>query len=231
MLGQAAGPMSFTKNGAMYKIVKGDLHRKTRFHDEKGHLVGAWEIPHVLPAISSYVKNYFGIRPKVPWLCYSSIPVLDGLIGPNWNVIEFGSGMSTLYFAKRARSVVSIEHSEEWGNRVEDLISEAGVSNVRLDVRSWEGYEDCSEWKDGYFDFCLVDGVKRLACVKSVIPKIRQGGYVYMDDSDVVRDPERLEAERLILQAGRQRGANPPIYFVDFAPALLHAKEAMLAQL
>jgi hypothetical protein len=212
------------------KILKGDPYRKTRLHDQKGHLVGIGEIPHVLPAIFSYVKRYLGVHPKSPWLCYNSIAVLDNIIKPDWNVIEFGSGMSTLYFAKRAGRVVSIEDSEEWRNRVKNHLADAGAGNVRLDLRSREDYEDCSEWEDGFFDFCLVDGLKRLECVESIIPKIRHGGYLYLDDCDVVSE-ERQKAEHLILEAGKQRGAKPPIYFVDFAPALLHVKQSMLAQL
>jgi SAM-dependent methyltransferase len=223
--------MGDARIGVFDKILKGDFFRKSRLHDERGNLVGLSNTVHIFPAFLSYLQHYFGRPPKAPWLCYSSIPVLDHLIKPDWKVIEFGSGMSTLYFSKRAGSVASIEHSEKWASRVKSLLEEAGASNVRLYLRSCERYEDCSEWKDGYFDFCLVDGVKRLACIKAVIPKIRPGGYLYLDDSDVVRDPERREAERLIRQVGKQRSARLPQYFIDFAPALLHVKQAMLAQL
>jgi hypothetical protein len=224
--------MKYTKlNTLADKIIKGDPYRKTRLHDEKGHLVGVRELWHLLPTFASYVTQHFGMEPTAPWLCYSSIFLLNKLIKPDWKVIEFGSGLSTIYFAKRVQTIVSIEHSEEWSNRVRRLIKDVGARNVRLDFRSWKDYEDCSEWADGHFDFCLVDGIKRLACVKSVIAKIRYGGFIYLDDSDVIRDSERQEAERLILDNWKQRGAMPPTYWVDFAPALLHVKEAMLAQL
>lgn len=217
--------------GIFNKLVRGDSYRKTRLHDEKGNRVGYAEMMHILPAVISYAKQYFSAQSKSPWLCYNSMHVLDRLIEPTWNVIEFGSGMSTLYFGARAKNVVSIEHSAEWGARVEKLIFDSGLKNIQLRNRSWPDYEDCSEWKDGYFDFCLVDGVKRLGCVKSVLPKIRRGGYIFLDDSDVIRDEERREAQRIITEVAKERGAPSPVYFVDFAPALLHPKECMLARL
>jgi hypothetical protein len=60
------------------------------------------------------------------------------------------------------------------------LASKTWAKIRKVELRTWEDYEDCSEWDDGFFDFCLVDGVKRLACVKSIIRKIRKGGYLFL---------------------------------------------------
>jgi predicted O-methyltransferase YrrM len=47
-------------------------------------------------------------------------------------VLEFGSGLSTPWFAARAASVVSVEHAEEWLAYTQRLLGEAGNTNPTL---------------------------------------------------------------------------------------------------
>src|SRR3954469_11247374 len=50
----------------------------------------------------------------VPWFTYPAIEYLNQLDLSGKRVLEFGSGFSTLYWAKRCGHVVSIESSKSW---------------------------------------------------------------------------------------------------------------------
>ncbi len=38
--------------------------------------------------------------------------------------MEFGSGASTIFYAKRANSIVAVEHDKEWYNNIEKILPE-----------------------------------------------------------------------------------------------------------
>jgi hypothetical protein len=218
--------------GIVAKIIRGDNYRKTRFHDEKGHLMGLRSFLHIPRAtLSMLLAKAFNYRPCLPWLSYTAISRIEKLLQPDAKVVEFGSGMSTIWFSRRAGFVLSIEHNEAWYVKVSKELQKQNLTNVKYELYSPnEAYSNLSDYPDQFFDFCLVDGINRLACVASVIPKIQSGGFIYLDDSDVHRDPERVRAEQLIVQAVKERGGNVE-YFVDFAPTLIHAKEGLLGYL
>ena len=68
----------------------------------------------------------------LPWLPYSLIRILDERVTSEMRVFEYGAGYSTLFFADRVETVVSIEHAEAW---VETLKT-AMPNNVVLEVQN-----------------------------------------------------------------------------------------------
>ena len=214
------------------KIVRGDDFRKTRLHDEKGDFIELRSLPNIPRAILSFILNkIFSYQPYLPWISYNAIKRIEELIKPDWKVIEFGSGMSTIWFVKRCSFVYSIEHNEDWYNKISNLLKKKKLTNVKYYLRKADNsYSDLSEYKDQFFDFCLVDGINRLSCVENVIQKIKVGGFLYLDNSDVHRDPERQRAEEIILDAAKDRNGTVE-YFIDFCPTQIHANEGMLAML
>src|SRR4051812_14883663 len=46
---------------------------------------------------------------EIPWFSYAAIDFLDAALRTNMTVFEYGSGGSTLFFAKRAKSVFTVE--------------------------------------------------------------------------------------------------------------------------
>ena len=54
----------------------------------------------------------------LPWYTYPAISYLVALDFSDRAVFEFGSGMPTLFWAGRARQVVSVEDDEQWFSRV-----------------------------------------------------------------------------------------------------------------
>src|SRR5690606_5561923 len=68
----------------------------------------------------------------VPWMNYPMIAFLRERMNNNLKIIEYGSGASTMFFAKEGASVVSIEYNEEWFVKIQRSIQEEKLDNVKL---------------------------------------------------------------------------------------------------
>jgi predicted O-methyltransferase YrrM len=145
---------------------------------------------------------------------YGAIRFLDAHVGRETRVFEFGCGGSTIFFARRAASVVSVEHDAAWAQRVERSIAAKGWTNsdvrvvdlVRADhmvdcdpadpalyATGDEVYRSCSfkdyasaidEFPDGHFDAVLIDGRARPSCAKHAARKVMTGGLLILDNAE-----------------------------------------------
>ena len=208
--------------------------RKSRFHDEKGNMIdigGAIHAPSAL--ISAALRVAFGYRPARPLISYRAAKRLDGLLRKDWRGVEFGSGYSTPWLARRLGFLLSIEDEPNWHRRVESLLADTDPAAVRHELRTAATYADLADFPDGFFDFALVDGSQRAACVAAVVPKIRAGGWLYLDNSDkdmTKADGDLRRAEALLLDCVRQRGGEAT-YFTDFAPTNFFVEQGLLVRL
>jgi len=55
---------------------------------------------------------------EIPWQIPSSIFHLDILLKKDYNVLEIGSGGSTLFFMNRCKGIISLETDSNWYNIV-----------------------------------------------------------------------------------------------------------------
>lgn len=216
------------------KILRASDLRKSRLHDEKGNLVdfvGLCYLPKVI--VSGFLRVIFKRRPKVPWISYRAISEIEKLMRPDWKVVEFGSGSSTAWLAKRCGFLYSIENNEGWYRMISQELAKGKISNVRYELRSDSDYSDLSNVDDYSLDFALVDGWNRADCMRQVIKKIKKGGVIYLDNSDKYAkdsDGDIRVAENLLIQAVNER-AGTLKYFVDFAPSQFFVNEGLLARL
>lgn len=117
----------------------------------------------------------------VPWFTYPAIEYLNQIDLSGMRVLEFGSGYSTLYWARRAGKVVSIEDSKSWyermsarmPNNVEYILAPSREEIVATAVR-----------QEGKFDLIVNDGVYRYDCAQATRDKLADGGMVIVDNSD-----------------------------------------------
>ncbi len=157
-----------------------------------------------MPRFAHWTPRYFADRLKLaihekahpadPWLAQEAVSFLSTWMSSNDNGIEFGSGRSTLWLASRAKSVTSVEHDASWHSHVKGMLAAKGVSNAELllipkepafdeeDQGSAYSKAACSP-EDGSLDFALVDGIYRSACALNLIPKMKSGGILIIDDS------------------------------------------------
>lgn len=213
--------------GPIARVIRADRHRKTRFHDEKGQLVGPIGMLYAPRAFTeAMLRRTSGYHPAVPWLCYHAIKPVESLINRDSRVLEFGSGMSTVWFAQRCRFVHSIEHEPQWHEYIRSLLGRKHLTNVRLELRTSD-YAELSAYPDGTIDFVLVDGLEREKCVDAALAKVRPGGSIYLDNSDKVGV---RPAETRLLRAVAERGGTVRT-FLGFCPATPTVIEGTLATL
>ena len=90
-----------------------------RFHDNKGNRVDGAGLKYAPRALfGAAMRVLFGYRPPLPWLSFRAIRELDALIQSSWRLLEFGSGMSTLWLARRGGFLHSIESDRNWYQQV-----------------------------------------------------------------------------------------------------------------
>ena len=59
-------------------------------------------------------KSYRRSHPDTPWLAPAAIDFLAGYLQLRDDMLEFGSGRSTLWFASRVQHISSVEHNPDW---------------------------------------------------------------------------------------------------------------------
>jgi predicted O-methyltransferase YrrM len=127
-----------------------------------------------------------------PWLTPAAIRLLEPLLRPADQGVEFGSGRSTVWFAERVRSLTSVEHDEQWYHAVAARLKERGLSNVDYilapeDQPMERGGESAYArsalaFPDSSVDFALVDGHYRDYSAKFILPKLKPGGMLIIDN-------------------------------------------------
>ena len=140
-----------------------------------------WSVRYFRDRIGSY---FFQRRHQdKPWLSRGAVLFLDQWLKESDRVLEFGSGRSTFYFARKCARVVSHEHHPDWGAKVEAAIKENGWSHVDVVQRADESYAStASSYADSSFDCILVDGVYRYESFEAALPKLAPGGIIVVDN-------------------------------------------------
>lgn len=211
------------------KIIAGAPTRRTRFHDQHGKAIPLGRLlrngPHAL--YSTVVRLLTGYLPQKPWLSYDGQKQLAAHLTPVSSVLEFGSGMSTRWMVKRAKSILSFEDTADWYERVRSQLPDS--SNVRY-VLAPTATEYLAVPDGELFDLVLVDGRWRDQCVEIGLRHLKPGGILYLDNSDKFADDhcgDVPRAVRLINQTAARNGWQVR-EFTDFAPSLFFAQSALM---
>lgn len=135
---------------------------------------------------------YERAHPDDPWLTPAAIRLLRTLLRPDDRGLEFGSGRSTLWFARRVAALTSVEHDERWHASVSATLKASGLGNVDYVLapgdqpmeRGWDSAyaRRALAFPDASLDFALVDGHYRDYSAKFTLPKIRPGGMLIIDN-------------------------------------------------
>jgi hypothetical protein len=141
----------------------------------------------------------------LPWWTFEAIGKVDRFLKdrPNARVFEYGSGASTIWLARRAAEVISVEHDAAWFPEVEQRL--AGFPHAKLrfvapdatpsadsryasDKPAWRGrtfrdYVHAIDGEPGQFDLIVVDGRARTACLEHARTRLAPGGLIVFDNS------------------------------------------------
>ena len=208
------------------KIIAGSIATKSRLHDQYGERVPLSRLARNGPraVVTGLGRVLLGHRPVQPWISYDAQRLLARHLNTASRVLEFGSGMSTDWYAQHAQQVVSIEDFRPWYDSVSGILARRGRSNVRYEFAAYRAAytelarRDC----EGGFDLIMIDGSWRDECADVAIDLIRPGGIIYLDNADKCQLPltetgNIPEARRKLLAFAQSRGAQIA-WFTDFAP-------------
>jgi hypothetical protein len=219
-------------NWIIRKIFCGDSFRKTRLHDEQGHLVPFGEIGNLpLRALEAVLARH-KIYSPAPWWPPAAARRINALIDRSWTVVEFGSGMSTLWLADRAGRVMSVESNRDWYGRISSSFGDR--KNIDYLFRAAASYVDIPE-VSGQLNLVVIDGERRADCIDWAMARLPVGGWIYLDNSDADKDhvatlPVRAFLARRKLLALAETGRISLDVFRGFPPANLVASEGFLVR-
>lgn len=217
------GPMT-----PLRKIYSGSDTRKTRLHDELGAFVPFSRLlrngPRAL--LTGIARVLFDWRQELPWISYDARNELACVLTPHSNVLEFGSGMSTMWYSRHAGSVVSIEDYRPWFDLVSPRVAKLGNVDYRFAANR---AEYVSLAPDQRYDLIMIDGSFREDCARFAIEHLSENGVIYLDNSDKGLDEKTgnvPEARRILLAYAAEKGL-PTYEFTDFAPTQLHVQRGL----
>ena len=124
------------------------------------------------------------MRP-VPWLTDGACYFLAGFLQAHGNarVLEFGAGASTLWIARRTRSLWSVEHKPDWHRKVNDSLQLDGLcANVMFRHLPYQGAA-CSFGYES-MDLILVDGRERVDCARAAARLVAHRGVLMLDNDE-----------------------------------------------
>ncbi len=195
---------------------------------------------------AKHVRSLFAIHDvaamvdlDLPWWTYRATAFVERwLQGRNEaRVFEYGSGASTVWLARRAPTVYSVEHDAGFASVLRPLLPDPSVliqCEARADPtpqvpsrkepnREFFEYVHAIDEVSGDFDLVVVDGRARIACVQMAMGRLKPGGLILLDDS--WRREYREGLARLPLQAHHLPGAAPCLPYPSVT-ALLTADSA-----
>ena len=138
------------------------------------------------------------IRPREPSLTPQSIRDLERLLHRDAVGVEWGSGNTTRFFAKRTQHLTSVETDPAYHERVVDSLRAEGVNNVEhvLIEHDFEGEDDEEEmhrnavvrvldrFAAASLDYALIDSAPRGCLCHGIAPKLKAGGLLILDNAN-----------------------------------------------
>lgn len=172
------------------------------------------------------------IHLDLPWWTYAAIDAIEvhlASFGGEARVFEYGAGASTVWLAKRSRSVHSVEHDMAFAQEMQPVF--AAFANISLEVvppvpdgdvrgavrSKRKGYAHCSfdaytqaiAGSPGSYDLIIIDGRARNACLAQALGRLSERGILLFDNSD--REEYRSAIDACGLEERRLRGAAPAL--------------------
>lgn len=178
----------------------------------------------------------------VPWWTYRAIDVVESWLSAHPHpirVYEYGSGASTLWLAKRADEIYSVEHHQEFGEFIgksfaehpnvhfrivppvpadHPAIGSRKEGNAGLDFSDYvRSIDDVT----GQFSLIVIDGRAREACLRQAASRLEPGGIIVFDNTRRKRYRDAIAASGLVER--RLGGLTPTLPYPDMTSVLTAA--------
>lgn len=187
-----------------------------------------WSLIKFFPSwINSINTNKKSLEDEIPWITFTALEWLNNNIKPEMRVFEYGSGGSTLYFVKKVKEVVTVEHDNDWAIRIKNILAKSSFKNYKILLKeprkisnesrnpndpnsylsgnciysglSFDKYVcTIDQFPDEYFDIILIDGRARHSSLRHSIKKVKPNGSMILDNSERQRYSNSISNLNLI---------------------------------
>ena len=159
------------------------------------------------------IQRRTALKDSEPWITTGALAYLDRHLSRKGIVFEWGSGGSTIYYAKNSLHVTSVEHDSEWHEKVLERLKHCSMSNVKsllkppkphvvesardpatpTDYSSADETYSCFEFQEyaasinsnnHMYELISVDGRARPSCIAHAVRHVAVGGFLLLDNSD-----------------------------------------------
>jgi hypothetical protein len=201
---------------------------KRRVVDGNGKIVPIANSMNIFTSfVQSVNRKFFDVYPEQPWIPFEAARALRSIMQKEFTVWEVGSGYSTIWLSNIASHVTSVEASEDWFKRLSDIIRSKAIGNIDLRYE-WRGHLMAQFPADVQFDLLFVDGGPRRDCLLNGARCVRDGGFIYCDNTDAAEFWGGSFKECLGLL---NRDIKKVKFFTDYVPAMVGVSEGALIEL
>jgi hypothetical protein len=156
------------------------------------------------------------LHPDWPWLTADAVRALESLLGKSDVGFEWGTGRSTLWFARRVKKITSVDHDRIWHEKITAQARDLGLDNVETvwhEVNSpnpppvpddYPYIAEIDKHPNNYFGFILVDAEYRDQCALKALEHLQSGGLLIIDNINLHLPNDRTVA------LGSRRTADGP---------------------
>jgi len=149
----------------------------------------------------------------LPWVTYSFIDFIKERINNTQNIFEYGSGSSTIFYAKKAGTVTSVEHDKGWFDMVKNT-SPANAEMIFCKLEKNGEYSKKASLLNKKFEIIIVDGRDRVNCCKHSVDALSSDGVIVLDDSErEVYNPARIFLKEKGFKELSFSGISPGLFY------------------
>lgn len=157
-------------------------------------------------------KIYRRVHPEVPWLAPAAVDFLQGYLKPTDEMLEFGSGRSTLWFSKRVHHITSVEHDPNWHAVIGAKMKASSITNITyhlcprqddlIPAKDANYVKVCQSIPPASLDALLVDGIYRAQCVLQSLSLLKSSGILVIDNVNRYLPSASIAPNSRSMQAG-----------------------------
>jgi predicted O-methyltransferase YrrM len=152
---------------------------------------------------------------ELPWVTYAFIDFIKPRLNNTLSVFEYGSGSSTIFYARRVRKVISVEHDRSWYNKIVN-VKPLNAEMIFTELHPNGEYSKKAASLPEKFDIIIVDGRDRVNCCKHSVKALSPTGVLVLDDSE---RSHYLEARTYLKHEGFKE-----LSFSGISPGLFYLK-------
>ena len=149
----------------------------------------------------------------IPWCTYSFIKFIEPRLNKDFKVFEYGSGNSTLWYAKKVGEITAVENDLDWFNKVSSSLP-ANAEVIYCELKNDGEYCRQVTSQNNMYDIIIIDGRDRVNCVMHSINCLSDDGVIVFDNSDL---PEYVEGVSYLKGQNFRR-----LDFIGLSPVTAH---------